>query len=106
MTMPQALDSRDHAAEPWRKNLRGDLEKALTGPRAEWWWTGRPPQDCPGIQADGTLTSLPLPNLASCTRQQTLELLRTIHSFDPCIGCAVHLMDAEGKDLLQIDLAA
>jgi 5-histidylcysteine sulfoxide synthase/putative 4-mercaptohistidine N1-methyltranferase len=73
MTMPQALDSRDHAAEPWRKNLRGDLETALTGPRAEWWWTGRPPQDCPGLQADGTLTSLPLPNLASCTRQDALN---------------------------------
>jgi Ni,Fe-hydrogenase I large subunit len=37
---------------------------------------------------------------------QPLELLRTIHSFDPCIGCAVHLVDADGKDLLQIDLAA
>mgnify|MGYP003604978903 CR=1 FL=1 len=37
---------------------------------------------------------------------QPLELLRTIHSFDPCIGCAVHLVDAEGKDLLQIDLTA
>jgi hydrogenase large subunit len=37
---------------------------------------------------------------------QPLELLRTIHSFDPCIGCAVHLVDADGNDLLQIDLAA
>ena len=37
---------------------------------------------------------------------QPLELLRTIHSFDPCIGCAVHLVDADGKDLLQIDLVA
>ncbi len=73
MTMPQTPDHRDHAAEPWWKNLRGDLETALTGPRAEWWWTGRPPQDCPGVQPDGTLTSLPLPNLASCTRQQTLD---------------------------------
>jgi Ni,Fe-hydrogenase I large subunit len=25
-----------------------------------------------------------------------LELLRTIHSFDPCIACAVHVIDAQG----------
>lgn len=37
---------------------------------------------------------------------QPLELLRTIHSFDPCIGCAVHLVDADGNDLLQLDLTA
>lgn len=28
---------------------------------------------------------------------QPLEILRTIHSFDPCIACAVHLYDPEGK---------
>ena len=27
---------------------------------------------------------------------QPLELLRTIHSFDPCIACAVHLYDERG----------
>jgi len=26
-----------------------------------------------------------------------LELLRTIHSFDPCIACAVHVIDAQGR---------
>ena len=25
-----------------------------------------------------------------------LELLRTIHSFDPCLACAVHVVDARG----------
>jgi hydrogenase large subunit len=28
-----------------------------------------------------------------------LEVLRTIHSFDPCIACAIHTMDVEGKPL-------
>jgi len=27
-----------------------------------------------------------------------LEILRTIHSFDPCIACAVHVVDAKGRD--------
>jgi len=26
-----------------------------------------------------------------------LEILRTIHSFDPCIACAVHLVEPRGK---------
>ena len=28
---------------------------------------------------------------------QPLEIIRTIHSFDPCLACAVHLYDEEGK---------
>ena len=31
--------------------------------------------------------------------EQPLEILRTIHSFDPCIACAVHLIDTNGKEL-------
>jgi hydrogenase large subunit len=33
---------------------------------------------------------------------QPLEILRTIHSFDPCIACAVHVMDPNGIELVQI----
>ncbi len=34
--------------------------------------------------------------------QQPLEILRTIHSFDPCIACAVHVSDPEGKKLVEV----
>jgi hydrogenase large subunit len=34
--------------------------------------------------------------------KQPVEILRTIHSFDPCIACAVHLSDEEGEELLQL----
>lgn len=30
---------------------------------------------------------------------QPLEIIRTIHSFDPCIACSVHVMDISGKSL-------
>jgi hydrogenase large subunit len=33
---------------------------------------------------------------------QPLEILRTVHSFDPCIACAVHLYDPEGSHLHQV----
>jgi hydrogenase large subunit len=33
---------------------------------------------------------------------QPVEILRTVHSFDPCLACAVHLYDPQGKHLHQI----
>ncbi|MCU0358389.1 MAG: nickel-dependent hydrogenase large subunit [Cyclobacteriaceae bacterium] len=33
---------------------------------------------------------------------QPLEILRTVHSFDPCLACAVHLYDEEGKHVNQV----
>jgi len=35
---------------------------------------------------------------------QPLEILRTIHSFDPCIACAVHLSDEAGDELIRIQV--
>lgn len=35
---------------------------------------------------------------------QPIEILRTIHSFDPCIACAVHLVDPNGDGLMQIEV--
>lgn len=32
---------------------------------------------------------------------QPLEIIRHIHSFDPCIACAVHLMDTKGNEIAQ-----
>lgn len=34
--------------------------------------------------------------------KQPLEILRTIHSFDPCIACAVHLADDKGDEILEL----
>ena len=35
---------------------------------------------------------------------EPLEIIRTIHSFDPCLACAVHLYDPEGKHIHQIQV--
>jgi hydrogenase large subunit len=34
--------------------------------------------------------------------KQPVEILRTIHSFDPCIACAVHITDPEGEELMEV----
>ncbi len=33
---------------------------------------------------------------------EPVEIIRTIHSFDPCLACSVHLYDPQGKHLHQI----
>ena len=34
--------------------------------------------------------------------KQPLEILRTVHSFDPCLACAVHVLDPGGEELIRI----
>jgi hydrogenase large subunit len=34
--------------------------------------------------------------------KQPVEILRTIHSFDPCIACAVHVTDPDGEELVNV----
>ena len=36
--------------------------------------------------------------------KQPVEILRTIHSFDPCIACAVHLSDPETGEQIQVKI--
>lgn len=34
--------------------------------------------------------------------ERPLEILRTIHSFDPCMACGVHVLDAEGREVVEV----
>ena len=34
--------------------------------------------------------------------EQPLEILRTIHSFDPCLACATHVMSPDGRELTSV----
>jgi [NiFe] hydrogenase large subunit/hydrogenase large subunit len=34
--------------------------------------------------------------------EQPLEILRTIHSFDPCLACAVHVLDGQGTEIVKV----
>ncbi|HVN46830.1 MAG TPA: nickel-dependent hydrogenase large subunit, partial [Steroidobacteraceae bacterium] len=34
--------------------------------------------------------------------KQPIEILRTIHSFDPCIACAVHVTDPQRGELVRV----
>jgi Ni,Fe-hydrogenase I large subunit len=34
--------------------------------------------------------------------EQPLEILRTIHSFDPCLACSTHVMSPDGQEMARV----
>ncbi|PSM51399.1 [Ni-Fe] hydrogenase, large subunit [Campylobacter blaseri] len=54
------------------------------------------PKDAKGQMGsyEACLIGLKIANLT-----QPLEIIRKIHSYDPCIACAVHVMDTKGNEL-------
>jgi quinone-reactive Ni/Fe-hydrogenase large subunit len=54
------------------------------------------PMDSKGAKGpyEADLVGLKIENLT-----QPLEIIRIIHSYDPCIACAVHVMDTKGNTL-------
>jgi hydrogenase large subunit len=34
--------------------------------------------------------------------ERPLEVLRTVHSFDPCLACAIHTLDLEGREIVRV----
>lgn len=61
-------------------------------------WNGGP-RNSDGVRSpfEQALIGTPMPD-----PKKPLEVLRTIHSFDPCMACAVHLVDADGNDVTQV----
>jgi hydrogenase large subunit len=57
------------------------------------------PRDAAGI--DGPYEAA-LKGTALHDPKQPLEILRTIHSFDPCLACAVHVIDPDGDELIRV----
>ncbi|MBR3684813.1 MAG: nickel-dependent hydrogenase large subunit [Clostridia bacterium] len=57
------------------------------------------PRDENGVQGPYEQS---LMNTKIAEPEKPLEVLRSIHSFDPCIACAVHTVDPEGKEIVQV----
>ncbi|MBL4953846.1 nickel-dependent hydrogenase large subunit [Neobacillus sp. OS1-32] len=63
-------------------------------------WNASPRDHQNNIGAyEASLKGTPLLN-----KEQPLEIMRIIHSFDPCLACAVHLTDLESKNTTEIRL--
>ena len=62
-------------------------------------WNGSP-KDTSGVRGpiEQALIGTPVSNAA-----QPVEVLRVVHSFDPCMSCAVHVMRPDGKPVTVIN---
>jgi hydrogenase large subunit len=45
-----------------------------------------------------------LMNTAMAKPEHPLEILRTIHSFDPCLACATHVISPEGEEITRVQV--
>lgn len=59
------------------------------------------PRDAKGLRGpyEAALVGTPLAD-----PQKPLEMLRTVHSFDPCLACAVHLLEPGGKEIIRVNV--
>lgn len=46
-----------------------------------------------------------LKNTPMVNPEQPLEILRTIHSFDPCLACATHIFDVNGEEITSVKIS-
>jgi hydrogenase large subunit len=114
---PRTFDNSKWEPSSWPAEARGvGLTEAPRGALAHWivikdrkienyqlvvpsTWNGSP-RDAQGQRSayESALIGTPVKD-----PEQPLEILRTIHSFDPCIACAVHLYDEKGRYVTQIN---
>ena len=117
-------DTRIHAGEKWDpdtwpKTAQGfGFHEAPRGALGHWveiedkkiknyqcvvpstWNAG--PRDAHGQRGayEAALLNTPLAD-----PERPVEILRTVHSFDPCLACAVHVVDLEGRVLAKREIA-
>ncbi|WP_018098934.1 nickel-dependent hydrogenase large subunit [Sinorhizobium meliloti] len=63
-------------------------------------WNGSPRDPAGNIGAfEAALMDMPMSDPA-----QPLEILRTIHSFDPCLACSTHIMGPDGQERTRVQI--
>ncbi len=58
------------------------------------------PRDSKGVM--GPYEAALVDNHPLVDPERPIEILRTIHSFDPCMACGVHVLDTEGKEVTRV----
>ncbi len=58
------------------------------------------PRDAEGV--NGPYEAALMDNHPLVDPTRPIEILRTIHSFDPCMACGVHVLNAEGEEVVRV----
>jgi quinone-reactive Ni/Fe-hydrogenase large subunit len=77
----------------WVKIKNGVIENYQAVVPTTW---NASPKDAKGVRGsyEESLIGLKITDLS-----QPLEIVRIIHSYDPCLACAVHVMDTKGNEM-------
>jgi [NiFe] hydrogenase large subunit/hydrogenase large subunit len=92
-----ALDAARGALGHWVEIEGGKITRYQCVVPSTWNCSPRDPKGQPGPYEAALTDNHPL-----VRPDQPLEILRTIHSFDPCMSCGVHVLDAEGRTVSEV----
>lgn len=82
----------------WVRIVDGKIANYQAVVPSTWNCSPRDPKGQPGAY-EAALVGTPIAD-----PEQPIEILRTIHSFDPCMACGVHVLDAHGREVTRIHL--
>ncbi len=91
------LDAPRGALGHWVQIKDGKIARYQCVVPSTWNASPRDPAGKPGPYEAALMDNHPLAN-----PEQPIEILRTIHSFDPCIACGVHVLDATGQVVTEV----
>ena len=91
------LDAPRGALGHWLRIENGRIARYQCVVPSTWNASPRDPQGQPGAYEASLTDNHPL-----VRPDQPLEILRTVHSFDPCIACGVHVLDTTGQLLTTV----
>ncbi|MBU1751728.1 MAG: nickel-dependent hydrogenase large subunit [Chloroflexi bacterium] len=83
----------------WVRIVNGQIENYQAVVPTTWNGSPRDAQGQRGVW-EQALIGTPVEDPA-----RPVEVLRTVHSFDPCMACAVHMVDVEGDEIVRIQVA-
>ena len=91
------LDAPRGSLGHWVQIENGKIARYQCVVPSTWNCSPRDKQGQPGPYEAALMDNHPLVN-----PEQPLEILRTIHSFDPCMACGVHVLDATGNVVTKV----
>jgi len=91
------LDAPRGALGHWVQIANGKISRYQCVVPSTWNCSPRDAQGVPGAYEAALMENHPLVN-----PEQPIEILRTIHSFDPCMACGVHVLGAEGRVVTEV----
>jgi len=91
------LDAPRGALGHWVQIENGKISRYQCVVPSTWNCSPRDGQGQMGPYEAALVDNHPLVN-----PEQPLEILRTIHSFDPCMACGVHVLDAAGNRITEV----